>query len=263
MSTNRNKELDIYIPDAALAVEVDGAYWHSRNRRPDDKLNILHKHTLAASHGIRSIHIFDIEWYDHREACQNILKAALNSVDRKIYARSCVIKNVNASDQREFLEQYHIQGYIAAKYCLGLYSNTELIGLMSIGKSRFGAKANYELYRLCFKTGVKVIGGSIRLWANLLKLFPKNTKFISYCDRRLFSGQIYTTLGFKKIGVSAPDYFYSRSGSRKESRQKFQKHKLSRLLDVFDSTLSEYENMSNNGWVQTWGTGNYIFEFIK
>jgi phage antirepressor YoqD-like protein len=260
---SRNKELDIYIPSIQLAIEVDGAYWHSRNRRPDDKLNILNKHLLAKQHGIRTIHLYDLEWNNQKSACKNILKAAICSVDLRIGARKCQIRPVNPSNQREFLEEYHIQGYIPSKFCLGLYYQEELFGLMSVGKARFGSKADFELYRLCYKTGIKIVGGSVRLWKNLLKLIPSGATTISYSDRRLFTGDVYIALGFTHIGYTSPDYFYSKSGLKKENRMKFQKHKLKQLLEVYDPTLSEFDNMSNNGWCQTWGTGNHIFEYTK
>ena len=36
----------------------------------------------------------------------------------------------------------------------------------------------------------------------------------------------------------------------------FQKHKLKNLLSVFDSNLTEWENMKNNGFDRIWDCGN-------
>jgi hypothetical protein len=35
-----------------------------------------------------------------------------------------------------------------------------------------------------------------------------------------------------------------------------QKHKLNKLLDIFDSKKTEYENMLENGWKRVWDSGN-------
>ena len=34
------------------------------------------------------------------------------------------------------------------------------------------------------------------------------------------------------------------------------KQLINKLLDVFDSNLSEYNNMINNGWKRVWDCGN-------
>ena len=44
-----------------------------------------------------------------------------------------------------------------------------------------------------------------------------------------------------------------------ESRMKYQKHKLFRLLDKYDSDKSEYENMCDNGYLRIWDCGNLKF----
>ena len=36
----------------------------------------------------------------------------------------------------------------------------------------------------------------------------------------------------------------------------FQKHKLKKLLPLFDEKLSEWENMKNNGFDRIWDCGN-------
>ena len=43
------------------------------------------------------------------------------------------------------------------------------------------------------------------------------------------------------------------------SRYKFQKHKLKHILNVFDESLTEWENMINNGYDRVWDCGNRVF----
>lgn len=45
----------------------------------------------------------------------------------------------------------------------------------------------------------------------------------------------------------------------RESRNKYQKHKLKNLLENFDPKLSEIENMVNNGFDRIWDCGNKVF----
>lgn len=75
--------------------------------------------------------------------------------------------------------------------------------------------------------------------------------------------EIYNVLKFNKIGESQPNYIYLKNGDVAGTRQKFQKHKLKDMLEIFDGSLSEKENMFNNGFSVMYDCGNYIFEYTK
>ena len=59
----------------------------------------------------------------------------------------------------------------------------------------------------------------------------------------------------KLIGTTKPNYFYIKN-NRIYSRQQFQKHKLSRKLCEFDDSLTEVQNMFNNGYRRIWDCGH-------
>jgi hypothetical protein len=86
---------------------------------------------------------------------------------------------------------------------------------------------------------------------------PKN--IISYSHKHLFDGKVYKLIGFNKISESAPSYFYTKNYKVVFNRIKFQKHKLSSMLDVFDDSLSEWENMKLNSWDRFWDCGNDVW----
>ena len=132
---------------------------------------------------------------------------------------------------------------------------------MTFRKPRFNNKFEYELIRACSKIGHKIHGGASRL----LKQFETEYKpksLISYCDISKFNGKVYEKLGFTLSHLSAPNYFYHNK-SIFFSRYDAQKHKLSKILDNFDSSRSESWNMFNNGYSRYWDCGNkvYIKEF--
>ncbi|MBR5785906.1 MAG: hypothetical protein IKY41_04325, partial [Clostridia bacterium] len=62
------------------------------------------------------------------------------------------------------------------------------------------------------------------------------------------------------LSTSAPAYYYIKDDIR-YNRVKFQKHKLANLLEAFDPTLSESENMSINGYIKVWDCGNLCYGF--
>ena len=159
---------------------------------------------------------------------------------------------------KPFILKYHIQGTYASSINLGLFYKNRMVAVMTFNKSRFNKKYDYELIRYCTVANFTVIGGASKLF----EYFRRNNagSVITYADRRWSQGQLYRQIGFKEIHDADPNYFYFKDNSlQRKSRVQFQKHKLPRLLNYFDLKLSEYENMSANGWDRIWDVGNKVF----
>jgi hypothetical protein len=250
------KELDIYIPFKKFAIELNGLYWHSENGRGIGKFYHLNKSKSCISHGINLIHIFENEWVGKKEIVKSILKNHLGCVGEKIFARNCVVKTVSENDKNEFLNKNHLQGKDNSSIKYGLYYNDELVAIMTFCKSRFDKKIQFEMYRYCNKLGVSVIGGASKLFVHFKKEhLPESV--VSYNDRRYFDGNVYQKLGFNFVTNTPPNYWYIRNDYKNLlNRMSFQKHKLKNLLSVFDSNLTEWENMKNNGFDRIWDCGN-------
>ncbi|MFW6226257.1 MAG: hypothetical protein ACOC3V_04810, partial [bacterium] len=184
---------------------------------------------------------------------KSIIKTKLG-LNERIYARKCELKEID--NQREFLDNNHLQGYIPAKINIGLYYNDELTSLLTFSKPRFNKNYDWEMIRFVNKIGYSVIGG----FSKLLKYFLNNYQgsIITYSDIRLFDGKVYETNGFTQIESSKPSYYYTDYKNR-YSRQKFQKHKIPNILESFNSNLTEWENMQMNGWDRIWDCGNYVY----
>jgi len=245
------KELDIFIPEINLAIEVDGVFWHSE-LNGKDKYYHLNKTLECEKKSIQLIHIFEDEWYNKRDIVESILLAKMGKIENKIYARKCEIKKIKSSDAYNFLLENHLQGPINGK-SLGLFFLGELVSIITIGKSRFNKNYDIELLRFCNKKNTIVIGG-------LGKLIKRvNGQIITYNDLRFSNGQSYETAGFKLISQSKPGFFYLKNNVRL-SRLKFQKHKLPQILEIFDPTLSAWNNMQLNGYDRIWDCGNLVFK---
>ena len=249
-------ELDIYLPDYKLGIEFDGIWWHSENAGTDRNYH-LDKTIRCNIKGIQLIHVFENEWLNQQDIVKSIILSKLGRYDRKIYARQCKIKELLDSEYKSFMELNHIQGHVPAKYRYGLYYNDELVHVCSFGKSRF-KKGEIELIRSCSLINTQVVGG----FDKLIRYFVSEYKpevLISYVDRRYFDGHGYKN--WKLIGDTKPNYWYIKKNGNMilESRMKYQKHKLFRLLDKYDSDKSEYENMCDNGYLRIWDCGNLKF----
>ena len=255
------REVDVLVEmtDKKLAIEYDGLYWHSDQYGKNRNYH-LSKTEECERNGIQLVHIFENEWLTKKDIVKSRLKSFLGIYDKTIYARSCLVKEVNKKESREFQEKNHIQGSINSKVNFGLYHDDKLISLMTFGKCRYNKRYEWELLRFCNKLGYHVPGAA----SKLLKQFEDNyspKSLISYADRRYSMGKLYHALNFKLDHVSSPDYWYFKpqNTSILYSRIRFQKHKLKNLLEKFDESKTEVENMLDNGYYRIFDCGNLVF----
>ena len=247
-------ELDIVIPDKKITIEFNGTYWHSTQFGVNNTYHLM-KTELCESKGYRLIHIFEWEWITKQEIVKEKLKAILGVYDEKVYARKCIIKEIDVKEKNEFLNKYHIQGEDKSKTKLGLFYNNKLVAVMTFGSSRFNKNYNWELIR--YATSKHVIGGAGKLLSYFRKHYPGS--IITYADRRFSNGNMYKKLGFKLNNISQPNYWWVKNNTIL-SRYQTQKHKLKNILkENFDPNKSEFLNMSSNGYYQLFDCGNLIY----
>ncbi len=261
------KELDFYIPEKKVAIEVNGLYWHSEHSSGIGKYYHLNKTKSCMCHGVSLLHIFENEWIIKEDIIKSIIKTALNvNTCNKIYARNCEIREVGVIEKNKFLNTNHLQGEDRSSIKLGLYHMDILVSVMTFRReSRFEKNIQWELVRFCSKIDTVVIGGASRLFKYFLKKYnPKMV--VTYSDRRFFSGEIYGLLGFKFVKNTSPGYHYVVNKYKDtKHRMGFQKHKLKDKLEGFDPNLTEWENMKNHGHDRIWDCGHskWIYSTVK
>lgn len=250
-------ELDIYIPELKFAIEVNGIYWHSELKGKNKNYH-LNKTKLCAQQGIQLLHFFDYHW----ETKKNIIKSIINSKLNKnetIYARKCKIKEVNSSEKRKFINRTHLQGDCNSSINIGLFHEEKLVSIITFKKSRYDKKFEWEITRFSSELGIRVVGG----FSKMLKYFINNydpNNIMTYADRSISVGNVYLKNGFTLLDVTKPNYFYIHPNKFNIfHREQFQKHKLEKLLEVFDKEKTEVENMKLNGYSRIWDCGNYKF----
>jgi endogenous inhibitor of DNA gyrase (YacG/DUF329 family) len=256
-------EIDIFIPVKKIAIEFNGIYWHSENNGIDRDYH-LKKTLLCEKNNIRLIHIFESAWRYKKEIVISRLNTILNAkCIRKINGRDCFIRELNNSTTSNFINANHIQGHINSKINIGLFYNEELVAIMTFGKPRFDKKYQYELLRYCSSINTIIHGGASKLFNYFINEYnPQN--IITYSDKSWNTGKLYRILGFEFSHTSGPNYWYFKNNSYTlHSRVKFQKHKLSKILKIFDPSLTEWENMKNNGYNRIWDCGNDVWAWQK
>ena len=249
-------ELDVVIPDKSLAIEFNGTYWHSDVKR--SKFYHIHKTNKCNNKNYKLIHIWEWDWIHKKDIIKGRLTNLLEKNIPRIYARNCIVKEIDNQICSSFLDTYHLQGNIISKIKLGLYYNNELISVMTFSKPRFNSQCDWEMLRFCSKFGIHIIGGASKLLKYFERKYNPNS-ILTYADRCWSTGDVYKKLGFEFIQNTPPNYFYYKNGYR-YSRYQCQKHKLIKILgENFDPSLTEYENMRNNNFSRVFDCGNMVF----
>lgn len=244
------RQLDLYIPDIKIAIELNGIYWHS-----GDKIRHLEKLKLCKEKGIKLLQFWDYQWNEKTEICKSIIRSNLG-MNGKIYARKCLIVDLSSLEYRNFLDENHLQGAINSSIRYGLIYENKLVSAIGFSKSRYNKNYDWELIRYVNKCGINVIGG----FSKLLKQFRSyNTgSIISYCDLMVFDGKMYRESGFINIKDTNPGFFYAK-GSQIVGREQLQKHKLEDILKDFNKNLTADQNLLTSGWDKVWNCGNGVW----
>jgi len=205
------KEIDIYLPEHALAVEFCGMYWHSHGDKDDERKNKhrhAEKHRLCAEKGVCLLTIYETEWAERPETIKRLLRNAVGRSRGKLMARKCRLGTPTVQEARAFYEKYHPQGGAGTGTHYGLYHGDKLVACMrfTFGGNDRGHGAKERQWTLSrYATRLPVAGAASRL----LKAFiaehnPPEVK--SFSDNRLFGGGMYGQLGFALEEDVLPDY---------------------------------------------------------
>lgn len=258
-STLKGKELDILIPSKNLAIEYNGLYWHTEDRGKGKNYH-LEKTLQSAENGVNLIHIWSHQYHERPLAHKSFLLSNLGLNKNIIYARKTEVREINKQTCTEFLNKYHIQGDSQSKYRYGLFLGEKLLSVMTFGVTRFSKKYSHELLRFCTKYNYTVTGGASKLLAHFVKTIEPES-IVSYADYSRSNGNLYEAIGFNFEHLSPPNYWYTKNGMV-FSRLKFQKHKLPYILESYDDTLTEVQNVINNGYSRFFDCGNLVYSYI-
>lgn len=253
------KELDIFFPEHRVAVEINGVFFHHEGAI--ERGYHAQKTQAARERGIRLLHFWDFEILTKREQVLDIIKSSLGLCTR-IPARRCTAVEIDKHEAQQFCDAHHLNGSANCSYAVGIYFGNELLGVTLLGRARFGThRQAVEIIRMCFKSGMQVIGGVSKMIKKIQQLDPRD--IISYQDGRLGFGAAYERAGFKLEKHLGPNYIYVK-GTRVLSRQQAMKHKLPKILgSAFDETRTEKQNMSAAGWLICYDAGHLLWKLER
>lgn len=246
-------EVDIYLPNYKFGIEYNGLHWHTEAFGKDRNYH-LNKTDKAESKGIHLIQIFEDEWLEHKDLVLEKLKHYIHKSEVKVVgARKCKIKEVNKTIAEEFLNKYHIQGYVTSTIYYGAFYNDELLGIMTFLKEKEGT---WNLTRFTTNYHYSIPG----LANKIFKYFVEDNegKIVevkTFLDRRWSHSNVnvYDRMGFVLEETLRPDYRYVVNNERKH-KFGFRKNILHKKYG-FPLTMTEREMCQELGFERIWDCG--------
>ena len=255
-------ELDIFLPEKNIAIEINGIRWHSEEFGKDKNYH-LNKLNECNKKNIKLIQIFEDELFLYKDIVMSKLSHLLkldNNKD-KIYGRLINVCEIENNIAKQFLNKNHIQGFASSTIYLGAYYNSKLIGVMSFLKEVKNGCWNLTRFATDNKYICCGVGGK------LLKYFEihyQPVQIKSFADRRWtidVNNNIYTKLGFNLDKIIPPDYKYVKNNQMKRIH-KFNLRKKSLIKKYnINPYLSENEMTKQLGYFKIWDCG--LLRYVK
>jgi len=202
----RPYELDFFLPDYNIAIEMNGVYWHS-TAKTHDKNYHYNKWKRCQENNIQLLTIFEDQWNFSKDKIQNLIKSHCFQKATVVGARKCQVAYIIAKDARLFVDKYHIQNFVAGTH-FGAFYNNELVAVMTFGYTR-GTKRSrrFELKRFVALPHTSYPG----LFSKMFKYAQKEMQFtevVSFSDNCWFTGNLYQKSGFSNTKSLPIGYKY-------------------------------------------------------
>lgn len=246
---NGNGELDFYLPDHKLAIEINGLFWHSEACGKDSSYH-YDKWQSCKNQGIQLIQVWEDDYQNNPSLVHEMILHKMGITTReKVYARKTEVTTVGKTEAFVFLDTHHIQGKVQGSYYLGLKHDGKIVAV-SVWTQR-----KESLYLERYATSQQVVGGLGKMLKHVLTLTEGITEVVTFAAHDVSNGHLYETLGFHVDKVLKPDYAYV---YKKKRHHKFN-FRISRFKNDpelnYQDGLTERELALLNKIPRVWDTG--------
>lgn len=226
-------DLEVSINNSSYLVDINPTISHNSERSFICTIGgcpqpcVKHSVPSTTYHQNRALAAMDrgvklIQWYDWNGGPEKLVDYLAPKLmpAKKFSARKLILRNLSSKVTNEFLARFHIQGASRSQsYRYGLFDGNELVAVATFGKSRFGAKEDFEFLRYAVASGYVVYGGA----GSLLKRFIEEVgsgSIISYVDldHTTAENTFLHTVGFTEKSVSSPGLIWYNPKSGKSIR---------------------------------------------
>lgn len=235
---------DIFLPSSNLLIEYNGIKWHSMS---DSKKRDRDKYLNAVTNGYDLIVIYEDEWLFRPGIMKNILlnRLGLTKPSRVLRPSQVKIVVMDSAFADLFYGAHHYIGGCRSPVNYCVYADDQLIACASFRRPARPSKHPWELARMCSDSRYHVHG----LWSKIMKCFVKDytpLSIVSFSDNRLFTGSVYSNIGFILDGELGADYYWCKGGRRY--------HK-SGLRKPPGDLRTETEIRTSEGYTKIWDFG--------
>lgn len=157
------KELDIYIPDRNLAIEVNGVYYHD-TLVDTPKMYHLDKFNLTLDKNIRLLQFWDYEILYRQGIVENVVAQELGLLP-SIREELCKVKRVYPSSAKSFYHANSLLFFIDKNTFYGIYHQGKLVACCMVKQ----VKDCVLMRDFCGILGTAVSSSMIELLANHLR----------------------------------------------------------------------------------------------
>jgi hypothetical protein len=238
-------QIDVLSHKHKIAIEMNGLLFHSEyDKKKLDEYH-LNKTKDCDDRGYDLLHIFEDEWNNNMDICKSIIAHKFSKSCKKLHARKCDIKYVDNDTCSLFLKLNNIHGADTHDLAIGLYSDHELISIITFSKKD---NDNWIISRFSNLINHHCVGG----FGKIFKYFVKNhtpNRVDCLVDKRLFNGMVFISNGFEKI-VDIPIGYYL-----------FNKHEMIRYTpEEFSKIETKYPK---DLYYKIWDCGYHEFAWCK
>ena len=268
-------EVDIFVPERRLGIEVNGLYFHKtlsyqqkdNNSVPRDYH--IKKSLLARDQQIFLVHIWEDLWRDKQELVKSFIKAKLGLYDETIYARNCDVVILSFAEAQMFFEENHFHG--AGKVPpirYGLLYNQQIVSAIAC----HFVNGQLRISRFANKQGIQVIGGFSKLLDRVVRdVKPKLITTELYLDlNNMPEKSVYAQNGFRLVSNKPFEtfYIYIHKLNQRKPRHHLMKHKVTEILKQLglDEIAADIDNFTQSELADLLGgriyTGYWKFEKV-
>jgi hypothetical protein len=206
---------------------------------------------LQQVYQIKDVHVIHL-WEDIFLTRKAQVLSRINSflgLNKRIYGRSTLIEKISKEEADSFLNQFHLQGSVGARYRYCLIYKNETVAVATFSNKRKMSRqgpdhTSAELIRFATKDGITITGGLSKLIKHYVKMVGPND-LMSYADRDWSLGKGYLAAGFRLKTITPPSKIYL----DKVNLQRYFVHRIPRPTD----------EASNTDYIEIFNTGNLKF----
>lgn len=208
---------------------------------PDEFIGLQQTYQLK---DIQVIHLWEDIFITRQAQVLSRIKS-FAGLNRRVHGRNTIVEKISKEDADLFLNQYHLQGSVGARYRYCLIHKNETVAVATFSNKRKMSRqgpdyTSAELIRFATKDGITVTGGLSKLVKHYVNLLAPND-LMSYADRDWSLGKSYMAAGFKLKSITPPSKLFLNP----ITLQRYFSHRIPATPD--ESVASPYIEIFNTG----------------